>query len=254
MHGAFSTDFLAGVINEQDCRAIRTVCCCLNSLRIRGAVVSRQLQLMLASVQPHPTEDLNTADTSCRPELLLKISIIELAPVKRIERSQARTNASALATSVHSIALNQFFSLSVADVALKARSLHERKQKKTFVQGHKSIGASKSIKPTHNHKNQQNTTTRKSPSQTCVSPAEKQSKQQNTKTAENGARAQTEHPQNRFAIRRSGGLLNTPCSPTAMLGQCEMDWSCHMLLYSAPQQHCHRRCRGSALPAQKLSG
>ena len=68
------TELLAGVIHEQDCRAIRTACCCLNSLRIRvearanvteRAVISRQLQLMQASVQPHPTEDLNAADTSC---------------------------------------------------------------------------------------------------------------------------------------------------------------------------------------------
>ena len=29
------TELLAGVIHEQDCRAIRTACCCLNSLRIR---------------------------------------------------------------------------------------------------------------------------------------------------------------------------------------------------------------------------
>ena len=68
------TELLAGVIHEQDCRAIRTACCCLNSLRIRvearanvteRAVISRQLQLIQASVQLHPTEDLNTADTSC---------------------------------------------------------------------------------------------------------------------------------------------------------------------------------------------
>ena len=68
------TELLAGVINEQDCRAIRTACCCLNSLRIRvearanvteRAVISRQLQLMQARVQPHYTEDLDTADTSC---------------------------------------------------------------------------------------------------------------------------------------------------------------------------------------------
>ena len=48
-------ELLAGVINEQDCRAIRTACCCLHSLRIRvearanvteRAVISRQLQLM----------------------------------------------------------------------------------------------------------------------------------------------------------------------------------------------------------------
>ena len=68
------TELLAGVINEQDCRAIRTAYCCLKSLRIRvearanvteRAVISRQLQLMQASVQHYPTEDLNTADTSC---------------------------------------------------------------------------------------------------------------------------------------------------------------------------------------------
>ena len=29
------TDLLAGIINEQDCRAIRTAYCCLRSLRIR---------------------------------------------------------------------------------------------------------------------------------------------------------------------------------------------------------------------------
>ena len=70
------TELLAGVIHEQDCRAIRTACCCLNSLRIRvearanvteRAGISRQLQLMQASVQPRPTEDLNTADKSCPP-------------------------------------------------------------------------------------------------------------------------------------------------------------------------------------------
>ena len=54
------TELLAGVIKEQDCRAIRTACCCLKSLRIRveaqanvteRAVISRQLQLMQASIQ-----------------------------------------------------------------------------------------------------------------------------------------------------------------------------------------------------------
>ena len=62
------------VINEQDCRDIRTACCCIRSLRIRvearanvteREVISRQLQLMHASVQHYRTEDLNTADTSC---------------------------------------------------------------------------------------------------------------------------------------------------------------------------------------------
>ena len=68
------TELLAGVINEQDCRDIRTACCCIRSLRIRvearanvteREVISRQLQLMHASVQHYWTEDLNTADTSC---------------------------------------------------------------------------------------------------------------------------------------------------------------------------------------------
>ena len=68
------TELLAGVLNEQDCRDIRTACCCIRSLRIRvearanvteREVISRQLQLMQASVQHYPTEDLNTADTSC---------------------------------------------------------------------------------------------------------------------------------------------------------------------------------------------
>ena len=68
------TELLVGVINEQDCRDIRTACSCIRSLRIRveacanvteREVISRQLQLMHASVQHYPTEDLNTADTSC---------------------------------------------------------------------------------------------------------------------------------------------------------------------------------------------
>ena len=67
-------ELLADVTTEQDCRTIRTACLCLNSLRIRvearanvieRAVISRQLQLMQASVQHYPTEDLHTADTSC---------------------------------------------------------------------------------------------------------------------------------------------------------------------------------------------
>ena len=54
-------ELLACVINEQDCRAIRMACCCLNSLRIRvearanvteRTVKNRQLQLMQASVRP----------------------------------------------------------------------------------------------------------------------------------------------------------------------------------------------------------
>ena len=67
------SELLAGVINEQDCRDICTACCCIRSLRIRvevranvteREVISRQLQLMHASVQHYRTEDLNTANTS----------------------------------------------------------------------------------------------------------------------------------------------------------------------------------------------
>ena len=63
------TTLLSGIISAQDCRALQTACCCLNSLRIRvealanvteQAVISRQLQLMQASVQMHPPEDLHT--------------------------------------------------------------------------------------------------------------------------------------------------------------------------------------------------
>ena len=68
------SELLAGVINVQDCRDIRTACGCIRRLRIRvearanvteREVISRQLQLMHASVQHYRTEDLNTADTSC---------------------------------------------------------------------------------------------------------------------------------------------------------------------------------------------
>ena len=60
--------------NQRASRAIRTACCCPKSLRIRvearanvteREVISRQLQLMQASVQHYLTEDLNTTDTSC---------------------------------------------------------------------------------------------------------------------------------------------------------------------------------------------
>ena len=53
-------ELLAGVLSEQGCRNIRTACCCIRSLRIRvearanvteREVISRQLQLMQASVQ-----------------------------------------------------------------------------------------------------------------------------------------------------------------------------------------------------------
>jgi hypothetical protein len=96
------TELLAGVIHEQDCRAIRTACCCLNSLRIRvearanvteRAVISRQLQLMQASVQPTLQRTSTQLTQVARPEPRLNTSMMELVPVKRIERSHACTNA-----------------------------------------------------------------------------------------------------------------------------------------------------------------
>ena len=54
------TELLEGVLSDQDCRNIRTACCCIRSLRTRvearanvteREVISRQLQLMQASVQ-----------------------------------------------------------------------------------------------------------------------------------------------------------------------------------------------------------
>ena len=68
-----------------------------------------------------------------------------------------------------------FFSSSVADIALKARSLHEHKLKERCL--YKDITCpneqANQSKTTHKpQKTNTHKTTRKSPSQTCVSPAE----------------------------------------------------------------------------------
>ena len=103
------TELLAGVINEQDCRAIRTACC-LKSLRIRiearanvtePAVISRQLQLMQASVQHYPTEDLNTADTSCPSRTSAEHLDDRPGPSPKNERSHPYANAAEPATMVN---------------------------------------------------------------------------------------------------------------------------------------------------------
>ena len=92
------TDLLAGVINEQDCRAIRTACCCLKSLRIRiearanvteRAVISRQLQLMQASIQLSTLQRTWTQLTQvARPGPRLNTSIPDLVPVQRMKSQQ----------------------------------------------------------------------------------------------------------------------------------------------------------------------
>ena len=68
------TELLSGIISEQDLRTLRTACLCIHSLRIRvearantieRPVIDQQIQFMQTTVQPCPTEDLRTADTSC---------------------------------------------------------------------------------------------------------------------------------------------------------------------------------------------
>ena len=87
------TELLAGVINEQDCRAIRTACCCLKSLRIRvearanvteGAVISRQLQLMQASVQHYLQRTSTQLIQVARPGPRLNTSITDVVVVQKM--------------------------------------------------------------------------------------------------------------------------------------------------------------------------
>ena len=68
------TEPLTCIISDQDLRTLRTACQCLHSLRIRvearanmteRVVMNQQLQFMQTRVQPYPTEDLRTDDTSC---------------------------------------------------------------------------------------------------------------------------------------------------------------------------------------------
>jgi len=60
------------------------------------------------------------------------------------------------------------------------------------------------VKKPKNTQNHQTTTTRKSPSQTCVSPEETAKQTTTNQTQKKGAGAQTKHPQNRFAKGHSG--------------------------------------------------
>ena len=90
-----------------------------------------------------------------------------------------------------------FFFLECGRCRAKARSLHEHKQETHLYKG-KSSPLRRQIDfywTQTKNTGQPNTTTRKSPSQTCVSPAEtaKQTAKQQTKT-KNGARAQTKTP------------------------------------------------------------
>ena len=90
-----------------------------------------------------------------------------------------------------------FFFLECSRCRAKARSLHEHKQETDLYKGKSSPMRRQIDYNWTQTKNtgQPNTTTRKSPSQTCVSPEEtaKQTAKQQTKT-KNGARAQTKTP------------------------------------------------------------
>ena len=89
------TELLAGVINEQDCRAIRTACCCLKSLRIRVearanvtelAVISDSCSSLQASIQHYCTlqRTLTQLTQVARPGPRLNTSIPDLVPVQRM--------------------------------------------------------------------------------------------------------------------------------------------------------------------------
>ena len=100
------TELLAGVINEQDCRAIRTACCCLKSLRIRvearanvteRAVIGRQLQLMQASVQHYLQRTSTQLTQVARPGPRLNTSN-RPSPCPENERSHPCTNVAEPAT------------------------------------------------------------------------------------------------------------------------------------------------------------
>ena len=104
------TELLAGVINEQDCRAIRTACCCLSSLRIRvearanvteRAVIADSYssckRVCNTTLQRTSTQLTQVA----RPGPRLNISMTDLVPVQRIGRSHPCTNAVELAARVN---------------------------------------------------------------------------------------------------------------------------------------------------------
>ena len=97
-----------------------------------------------------------------------------------------------------------FFSSSLADVALMARSLRVSKQQKPSVQGRTVLEISKSIVAKQKTNNHTKATTRKSPSQTCVSPAEKAKQRQENTKHKTGPEPNRKQPQNRFAPGSSG--------------------------------------------------
>ena len=76
------TELLAGVINEQDCRDIRTACCCIRSLRIRVEAVDSYSSCMRAYNITRLRTLTQLTQVAC-PEPRLNTLRIDLVPGQR---------------------------------------------------------------------------------------------------------------------------------------------------------------------------
>ena len=99
-----------------------------------------------------------------------------------------------------------FFSSSLADVALRLGPYMSISCRKDVCTRTQLVHMSRQIdvKKPKNTQDHQTTTTRKSPSQTCVSPEETAKQPEKQPRHTKGAGARTKHPQNRFAKGHSG--------------------------------------------------
>ena len=100
--------------------------------------------------------------------------------------------------SKHSRRLYFFFSSSLADVALKARSLHEHKLSERHLYKDRKCPFEQQAVRNKQNKNRRKPQTRRPanpPARLAFRQRKQRSKQQKTKTNKNGARAQQEHPQ-----------------------------------------------------------
>ena len=117
--------------------------------------------------------------------------------------------------------VKHFFSSSLADVALMARSLHVSKQQKHLYKDARSLKSANRLKQNKTNKHTK-ATTRKSPSQTCVSPAEKAKQKAGKHQNKTGPEPKRKHPQNRFAPGSSGkstASLSKTCKQTNYVSQ-----------------------------------
>ena len=115
-----------------------------------------------------------------------------------------------------------FFPSSLADVALMARSLHESKQQKHLYKDARSLKSANRLKQNKEKTTTPKATTRKSPSQTCVSPAEKAKQKAGKHRNKTGPEPKRKHPQNRFAPGSSGkstASLSKTCKQTNYVSQ-----------------------------------